>query len=296
MGQIAQMASVSLGLLFTEVLIFAAPALLVLRGANLRASFLRPRPPPPAVLGIAALLAVANFPLAGGMASAGRALAEMAAKTSWGPRWLDDLIRLSDVAERILSTQDGVWRVLVIVAACLAAPVCEELAFRGVIQPAFSARWGALRGVVVAAALFSLMHANPILFPALFELGIVFGLVAVRANSLSAAVLMHAIHNSITTGLLYGGMEEAFEPADLPGALEIMAVGLALTLPLLWALWNATRETARLVPEPARIDPAAPVRFRPRRVAAAAAGWIALVALALLALLATAPPGVLAPT
>lgn len=292
-GSFAQYASVPLGLLFTELLLFGAPALLVLYGSNLRLAFLQLRPPDLKVLGLAALLGVANFPLAGGIASVCRELAERAQalldpQSAWWSflRWS---LELSEIGERVLGMQHGIWRVLVVVAACVAAPLCEELAFRGVIQPALSARWGAVKGLVLAAALFSLMHVNPILAPALFELGLVFGLVVIRTGSLLPAILMHAVHNSLTAAILYSGAEESLDPADLQSSLVMTGVGLALCAPLLWTVWGLTESTARPVPAPEKLDPEAPVRFRPGRVWVGTLAWLATMAAALAALNATSP-------
>lgn len=299
LGATAQLSNVPLGLLYTELLVFGVPAILVLFGSNLRLDFLRPRPPDLKLVGLVALLGVANFPLAGGIASVTRALSDqlLAAldPAGGGARALRWMIAQSEIGERVLSTQFGVWRALVIVAACIAAPLCEELAFRGVIQPAFAARWGTARGVMAAAALFSLMHMNPILTPALFELGLVFGLVVVATRSLAASVLLHAIHNSLTAAILYGGVEESLDPNDLGSALLMVGVGLVVTAPIAWSLAGATRGKAQAVPAPERREPEAPVRFRPARVWRGSVVWAGALAAALGALLWASSPRPSAP-
>jgi membrane protease YdiL (CAAX protease family) len=92
------------------------------------------------------------------------------------------------------------------VVAALVAPVCEELLFRGLLLRALRRRMSPTAAVIVQALAFALAHPmlSPTLgdfavVPALFMLGAVSGIVAVRKGDLSASILMHIGFNLVTT-------------------------------------------------------------------------------------------------
>jgi membrane protease YdiL (CAAX protease family) len=92
------------------------------------------------------------------------------------------------------------------VVAAFVAPVCEELLFRGLLLRALRRRMSPTAAVIVQALAFALAHPmlSPTLgdfavVPALFLLGAVSGVVAVRRGDLSASILMHIGFNLVTT-------------------------------------------------------------------------------------------------
>jgi membrane protease YdiL (CAAX protease family) len=92
------------------------------------------------------------------------------------------------------------------VVAAVVAPICEELLFRGLLLRALRRRMSPTMAVIVQALAFALAHPmlSPTLgdfavVPALFLLGAVSGVVAVRRGDLSASILMHIGFNLVTT-------------------------------------------------------------------------------------------------
>jgi uncharacterized protein len=92
------------------------------------------------------------------------------------------------------------------VVAAIVAPVCEELLFRGLLLRALRRRMSPEMAVIVQALAFALAHPmlSPSLgdfavVPALFLLGAVSGVVAVRRGDLSASIMMHIGFNLVTT-------------------------------------------------------------------------------------------------
>ncbi|MGH9657296.1 MAG: lysostaphin resistance A-like protein, partial [Bryobacteraceae bacterium] len=80
------------------------------------------------------------------------------------------------------------------------APVCEEAAFRGFLQPRLARSFGALAGVLLPAALFGLVHLpqygyswQQALIVSLAGAG--FGWMRQASGSTAAAALMHAAYN-----------------------------------------------------------------------------------------------------
>jgi membrane protease YdiL (CAAX protease family) len=90
------------------------------------------------------------------------------------------------------------------IAAVLAAPLLEELAFRGILLRTFTTRLGVWPAVVLQAVLFGAYHFNPDLGVAnvpytisLAVTGLVFGFAAMRWKRLGAGVVAHVIANVI---------------------------------------------------------------------------------------------------
>lgn len=95
---------------------------------------------------------------------------------------------------------------LAIGAAVLAAPIAEEIIFRGVIQTSLvrlfgrvipqeaAARWSA---VVLTAALFAAIHLEPAFMPPLFVLALGLGYLYERTGNLWASMAAHALFNSM---------------------------------------------------------------------------------------------------
>lgn len=96
--------------------------------------------------------------------------------------------------------------ILLIISAVIAAPLIEELVFRGVLQTSLmrllkGQRWPAM---VITALVFSAIHAWAVpthgLVP-LFVLGLVFGYLYERTGSLITPILAHAVFNAVNIAI-----------------------------------------------------------------------------------------------
>lgn len=139
----------------------------------------------------------------------------------WGPLiWLATVIVQTFVGAIVLGfdiplsnntddigelSADRTYAVAIVIAAVIAAPLVEELVFRGVLLVAVRERIGAPAAVVVSALVFALIHqelwATPEFLVPLFALALVFGTAFVRTASLTATVVGHATFNAITVVL-----------------------------------------------------------------------------------------------
>jgi membrane protease YdiL (CAAX protease family) len=107
-------------------------------------------------------------------------------------------------------------KILLVIGAAIAAPVTEELFFRGLLQtaliqpgliPAFSRggnlttpptaarRWLA---IVLASIVFTAIHITPEFFPTLFVLSLGLGYVYERTGNLWAPITLHAMFNGVS--------------------------------------------------------------------------------------------------
>lgn len=91
-------------------------------------------------------------------------------------------------------TSGGVMGVLAVVAA---APIVEEVIFRGLIMTRLSRAMPGWLAVVLSAAIFGACHGDPVWFGYTFPLGVFFGFIDLRAGSIWPSVLGHVAFNAI---------------------------------------------------------------------------------------------------
>jgi membrane protease YdiL (CAAX protease family) len=265
---LAQWASAPLGLAATQLFAFLLPAVVATVGSNLRPrAYLRLRAPGLAPVVLGALTGAAAYMVAGAVMSATQRLLP----EGW--------VKLFDVA-RIF--EGPAWeRAALSVLAVAVAPACEELAFRGYLQTTLSLRRSPAGAIAAGAALFATLHLDPVRFPALVVLGLVFGWLTWRAGSIWPSVAAHAANNGIAMALLL----TVGEPEGAPPPAGAIAAMLAFGVTSLVALGLAYRA---VTPRPPPVsdalelrDPASPsIAWHPARVppplARAAAGGLAI--------------------
>jgi membrane protease YdiL (CAAX protease family) len=87
------------------------------------------------------------------------------------------------------------------VLVCLAAPLAEELFFRGFLFPLLGSRIGVVWGMLVTGGVFSLVHAtgSPVeALIVLFVLGVGLCAVAYLTRSILPCIGLHALNNAIS--------------------------------------------------------------------------------------------------
>jgi uncharacterized protein len=102
---------------------------------------------------------------------------------------------------------DKTSMVLIAVFGTTLGPLCEEIIFRGFLQPLLVRSFGAVAGVVTAAVPFGLLHlqqyGNSWRHVLLITMaGAAFGWMRYRTGSTKAAVIMHAAYNGVFFVLL----------------------------------------------------------------------------------------------
>ncbi len=98
--------------------------------------------------------------------------------------------------------------VLAVLVIGLLPGLGEELLFRGYIQTRLSRRWGPAVGVIVASALFGLMHLDFVQGTFAFVLGIFLGHITQRSGSIRPAMFCHMANNSVACAMAYAGWED----------------------------------------------------------------------------------------
>jgi hypothetical protein len=113
-----------------------------------------------------------------------------------------NLIRLPDTANPMTDLMDTRTALLLMaIFGTTVAPLCEELAFRGFLQPLLVRSLGAAPGILLAAIPFGLLHYQEygnswrhVLI--ISGAGAAFGVMRQFTGSTKAAVLMHASYNA----------------------------------------------------------------------------------------------------
>lgn len=126
----------------------------------------------------------------------------------------------------IIGAAPPLWMMLVgLLAPVLLAPVIEEVFFRGLLQrslvaglagsrqarPAGSAQptgsvWAAVVGVVVASAVFTLMHlagSGSAVLIGTFAFGLVAGALTAATGHIGGAIVAHVVFNGIAIALMW---------------------------------------------------------------------------------------------
>lgn len=131
-----------------------------------------------------------------------------------------------------------------VVSSVIAAPIAEELFFRGVVLKQTS-RVSARFGIVFSAVMFGLMHGNPYQFVMATMIGLFFGYITVKTDSLIPSIVCHiAINGLMSVSDVIGAFSE--ELADL-SYYSIDVIEVILAIIGIW-LYKKSGEKATLPP------------------------------------------------
>jgi len=94
----------------------------------------------------------------------------------------------------------------------IAAPLVEEVIFRGLVYRWLRERLGVTAGMALSAGAFALLHGIPALIPGIFILGLILAWVYEHARSIWAPVIVHATYNALVTVTLYAALMQGVQP------------------------------------------------------------------------------------
>lgn len=138
--------------------------------------------------------------------------------------WLSDIVQLPNWFENMfLQMKDNVFG---IISICIAAPIFEEMLFRGAIEGHLLRKWKNPRwGILVSALIFGVIHGNPAQILFAFLLGLVLGEMYYRTGSLLPGIILHFINNTAST-ILMNIYPSEDTLTDLMGADESRIMGI----------------------------------------------------------------------
>jgi uncharacterized protein len=104
------------------------------------------------------------------------------------------LLKLQSMMRPGTSVMPDLTRVLLLFTVIIAAPLCEELIFRGILLQRWTTKWNAPIALILTSALFGILHVN---FIGAGTIGLVAGVLYYQTKSLWAPVALHAMNNTI---------------------------------------------------------------------------------------------------
>jgi membrane protease YdiL (CAAX protease family) len=114
-----------------------------------------------------------------------------------------DRDKVGETAKRLTSdTHNAVDVILLVLVVVVAAPIFEELFYRGLWLRSIERRLGSTWAIVLSALVFALVHFEPYDFPALFGFGLILGWLAVRSGRLGPGIWAHVAFNAFTVVVL----------------------------------------------------------------------------------------------
>jgi uncharacterized protein len=121
----------------------------------------------------------------------------------------------------------------VILVVAIVPAIAEELLFRGLIQSTFNRMMPPSAAAILSGIIFGLYHVNPFEAVPLAGLGIFFGILRYRSQSLAVPIAAHFLNNVLAVLAGYFGMESEnmleaarFTPAVSTVLLELLMFGM----------------------------------------------------------------------
>jgi len=111
---------------------------------------------------------------------------------------------------------------------CVSPGICEEFLFRGAIMGGFTKKLSPWRSIIITGILFGFLHFSIYRFLPTTFLGIGFGYLVLRSNSLFPAIIAHALNNLIALHLISLIFPDNINNHWLLLGLPIAAIGILL--------------------------------------------------------------------
>jgi len=86
----------------------------------------------------------------------------------------------------------GISSFIVIV---IAAPILEELIFRGIILKGLLTKYTPIKSIIISSLLFGIVHLNPWQFIAAMIIGVFSGWIYYKTKKLTLSILIHMVNN-----------------------------------------------------------------------------------------------------
>ncbi len=121
-------------------------------------------------------------------------------------KWFPDTFARDDVersARELTERADGVWRVVLVIAVVVGAPVIEELLYRALALGSLESRLPGNVAVVLAALWFAAAHFQGVQFLGLFVFGLVLGACWRRTGRVGLGIVTHAAFNATSLVILW---------------------------------------------------------------------------------------------
>lgn len=107
-----------------------------------------------------------------------------------------------DIADVFLTTESIAVRATIALMAVVAAPLFEELFFRGIAYPVLKQKIGFVGGMLVTSLVFAIIHFHVLSFLPLLLLAIALTLAYEATGNLAVPIVMHGLFNLMTIAVM----------------------------------------------------------------------------------------------
>ena len=125
----------------------------------------------------------------------------------------------------------------VFLSAVIAAPIVEEVIFRGVVLGSFRKIFPAWASILISAIIFGVYHMNPVAIVYATVMGIIAGVVYEKKQNLLFPIMLHMANNFI-------GLLQDFVPAGI-GVTVVNVVSLVMILPMCYIVYRMIKSDSR---------------------------------------------------
>ncbi|MCP5006951.1 MAG: CPBP family intramembrane metalloprotease [Planctomycetes bacterium] len=116
--------------------------------------------------------------------------------------YISDLLGYSPgnqkIIMKLLEEESTPVLVFMVFFGILAAPIVEEILFRGFLQPVIRPVVGKTMTIIISGGLFAMVHLNAHVFLQIFILGLLLAYLFEQTKSLIAPITVHLLHNTTT--------------------------------------------------------------------------------------------------
>lgn len=110
--------------------------------------------------------------------------------------------QLQKVVTEMIHTENSTKLIMLIVGACVVAPITEEILFRGYLYPTVKRFTGPYLAVIVTGLLFGAIHGQVWALIPLSLFGMLLAILFECSGSLWACILTHALFNSVNVFMM----------------------------------------------------------------------------------------------
>lgn len=125
----------------------------------------------------------------------------------------------------------------------LSPGICEEVLFRGMVMSSYD-KLGKKKAIIISAILFGMFHFNLQNLVGPIFLGIIFGLIVYKTNSLFSTMIAHGVNNAIATTIAYLAMSNmnnlSIESQDIGISIGSFATVLTVIIGFIIAMISGT--------------------------------------------------------
>lgn len=156
-----------------------------------------------------------------------------------------DQIPMPDSMKKVfqdLANQNGPFAFITMV---IAAPIFEELIFRGIILDGLLRRYSPLKSIILSSVLFGILHLNPWQFVTAMGIGIFSGWVYYKTGKLSLCVLIHLTNNLFAfIGMYFMDSDKCMDESlvEMYGGYQNLVLSVAGAITILFVCISLLRK------------------------------------------------------